>query len=436
MPFRCKCGRTFEKTDSFASHTSSCAPFHHRRMSETAVPPLQTSFSLFSQSNSPTQDSPDSQKSSFFMPTALSLHNAFEGARRRALFACPYADCTKIYSKEWKLHEHVLIHTGQRPFVCTHPGCDKTYRASKHLTVHARTHQDPIYKCSYPGCSQAYSISHHLKRHELKHKDTFSIKCTWPECTAVFEKKHQLRSHMSTHTHKLPWPCDVENCDASFIVPSKLKKHKLTIHSDKPRYLCSLDECECAFANWTELCNHMREKHPKICSECGKEFNRQSRLNQHYKNKHAEREPVPCTYSGCERVFSSTKVLNMHINLVHERVNKFMCTFPGCEKGFPYKSIYERHLAHHSRSRKVAKRPFGFERKLGCPFEGCTSTFTTEYTLKRHITSKKHKPDIDHYEASAAKRQKSEGDEEAAMHKSDSEEPKDRGQVLMNRECE
>ncbi|KAL0090971.1 hypothetical protein J3Q64DRAFT_1632397 [Phycomyces blakesleeanus] len=90
MPFRCKCGRTFEKTDSFASHTSSCAPFHHRRMSETTVPPpLQTSsssFGLFSQSDSPTQDMAESlRKSNFFMPTALSLHNAFEGARRRSM---------------------------------------------------------------------------------------------------------------------------------------------------------------------------------------------------------------------------------------------------------------------------------------------------------------------------------------------------------------
>ncbi|KAI7872027.1 hypothetical protein BDF14DRAFT_1877842 [Spinellus fusiger] len=93
MPFRCKCGRTFEKTDSFASHTSSCAPFHHRRMSDTsALPTVQTSFSLFSgytsQTSSPTghsSDTNDTMTSSFFMPTALSIHNAFEGARRRSM---------------------------------------------------------------------------------------------------------------------------------------------------------------------------------------------------------------------------------------------------------------------------------------------------------------------------------------------------------------
>lgn len=114
MPFRCKCGRTFEKTDSFASHTSACAPFHHRRMSDTSqlssspsapnqLPFINTSSlsrGFLSQVTSPS-DSAISEgsttvnnhdlsssmpnTSSFFMPTALSLQNAFEGARRRSM---------------------------------------------------------------------------------------------------------------------------------------------------------------------------------------------------------------------------------------------------------------------------------------------------------------------------------------------------------------
>ena len=112
MPFRCKCGRTFEKTDSFASHTSACAPFHHRRMSDTTqlstqpqqgLPFINTSsFSGFLSSSSPQASSPSDSimtmdsgvrdlsssvptNSGFFMPTALSLQNAFEGARRRSM---------------------------------------------------------------------------------------------------------------------------------------------------------------------------------------------------------------------------------------------------------------------------------------------------------------------------------------------------------------
>ncbi|KAI8377695.1 uncharacterized protein BYT42DRAFT_571258 [Radiomyces spectabilis] len=111
MPFRCKCGRTYEKPDSFSTHTSACAQFHSRRMSDTSAtssvvrqPPLllnTTPLSLTgllssggsSQTSSPTGDEASaggsdlstSMPTNFFMPTALSLQNAFEGARRRSM---------------------------------------------------------------------------------------------------------------------------------------------------------------------------------------------------------------------------------------------------------------------------------------------------------------------------------------------------------------
>ncbi|KAG1441139.1 hypothetical protein G6F56_011617 [Rhizopus delemar] len=114
MPFRCRCGRTFEKPDTFATHTSSCAPFHHRRMSDTiqsvnnnnqnksntrhgSLPFINTNSiagSLSGLLTSPTQEtSPNindtrdlsTSMPSLFMPTALSIQNAFEGARRRSM---------------------------------------------------------------------------------------------------------------------------------------------------------------------------------------------------------------------------------------------------------------------------------------------------------------------------------------------------------------
>jgi hypothetical protein len=98
MPFRCRCGRTFEKTDSFASHTSACAPFHHRRMSDTSqLSSNQLPSRILSQqvtssdsvmsvdTNNHDLSSSVPNNSSFFMPTGLSLQNAFEGARRRSM---------------------------------------------------------------------------------------------------------------------------------------------------------------------------------------------------------------------------------------------------------------------------------------------------------------------------------------------------------------
>ncbi|KAL0090013.1 hypothetical protein J3Q64DRAFT_1831720 [Phycomyces blakesleeanus] len=137
MPFRCKCGRTFEKTDSFGSHTSACPQFHSRRSSDTSPGAYQkqpqdsttepsqvqrTSFpfidskilqSLASNFLSPTlPESADSfgtgslnakqdhtiekgqQETAMpqFMPTSLYINNAFEGVRGRSA----------SYNSSWK----------------------------------------------------------------------------------------------------------------------------------------------------------------------------------------------------------------------------------------------------------------------------------------------------------------------------------------------
>ncbi|CAO3600654.1 unnamed protein product [Absidia cylindrospora] len=128
MPFRCKCGRTFEKPDTFSTHTSGCAPFHQRKLASSS-PPLSSSQAQTSPSSkvaplemsrvrrisirptstisttsmdqsSSSSSSPSSLPSSplsassspissmdypVFMPTALSIQNAFEGVRRRSL---------------------------------------------------------------------------------------------------------------------------------------------------------------------------------------------------------------------------------------------------------------------------------------------------------------------------------------------------------------
>lgn len=119
MPFRCKCGRTFEKVESFGTHTSSCAPFHHRRISisdilvsrneikanEKAKLTIETDyfsqqsnnqqekregrlsfFTLFNSNKKENESEPaprSAPATGFMMPTALSIQNTFEGVSRR-----------------------------------------------------------------------------------------------------------------------------------------------------------------------------------------------------------------------------------------------------------------------------------------------------------------------------------------------------------------
>lgn len=37
-------------------------------------------------------------------------------------------ECGKRFSLPQYLKEHTIVHTKSRPFICTYPGCDKTFR--------------------------------------------------------------------------------------------------------------------------------------------------------------------------------------------------------------------------------------------------------------------------------------------------------------------
>ena len=51
---------------------------------------------------------------------------------------CPY--CSKGFSLAQYLREHIHIHTGEKPFVCTYPGCDKKFRQAGKLSIHKKEH--------------------------------------------------------------------------------------------------------------------------------------------------------------------------------------------------------------------------------------------------------------------------------------------------------
>ncbi|SAM00880.1 hypothetical protein [Absidia glauca] len=99
---------------------------HHRRAVSTSH--------LFTLSNTPTHHhrSPDLS----FMTTP------------NRKYLC--TECTKSFSRPSSLRTHMFSHTGEKPFACPHPGCDRTFSVQSNMRRHIRVHYSASPATLYP----------------------------------------------------------------------------------------------------------------------------------------------------------------------------------------------------------------------------------------------------------------------------------------------
>ncbi|XP_077315543.1 P43 5S RNA-binding protein-like [Lithobates pipiens] len=273
---------------------------------------------------------------------------------------CPTIGCKATFCKKLRLQEHMVKHTGLKPFRCDQLGCGKEFIRKSKLHDHWQKHQGvKNCVCSAAGCRAAFVTKQKLKHHQQhEHGKTTPLKCSVSQCSKIFHKKRALKNHLSVHKAEPCFACDHAGCEWKGSTSASLKAHRRR-HAG---YRCPFPGCQAKSPTWSALQKH-RKQHPLNlqCPKCKKSFKKRAALQRHKKTHLDNKITLTCPRKDCTQTFTTVFNLTHHVRKDHLCLQPYCCYHAGCNSTFAMRESLLRHLVAHDPNKEKMKLKFNFK---------------------------------------------------------------------------